>query len=192
MTAAQVAELALSWLALLAAVAAVLSPRLSRLAWGASGLLFALWLTLMAPPGLGSVLAVGVLAAIFLEGEGELAQPDFARTTRRLGLLVAGIAAAVLLMVRVAEVDPGDAPYVFPPLAGSIVSLTALYAAVEPAEIHRAARLLLVLAAVGWTIASGGTQAAPTVLAAVALPVLAVAAKVTSSPESPQPGEPEP
>ena len=185
MTAAQAAELALSWLALLAAIAAVLSPQVSRWSWGAAGLLFSAWLALMAPVGIGAALAAGSLIGLFLEGDGELAEPDFTRLTRRLGLLLAGFAAAVVVMVRVAQVDPGDTPYVFPALATGIVALIALTAAVGQAEIQRGARLLLVLAAVGWTIATAGTQPAAAILAGAVLPLLALTGRLGPPAESP-------
>jgi hypothetical protein len=187
MTAVQAAELALSWLALLAATAAMLSPRVSRWSWGAAGLLFSAWLALMAPLGIGAAVAAGGLIAVFLEGDGELAEPDFTRVTRCLGLLLAGFAAAVVVMVRVAQVNPGDGPYVFPALATGIVALTALFAAVEQAEIHRAARLLLVMAAVGWTIATAGTQPAAAIVAGAALPLLALTGRLRPPAESPIP-----
>jgi hypothetical protein len=129
----------------------------------------------MGPPGIGATLAGGGLLALLLEGESELAEPDFTSLTRRLGLMLAGCAAAVLLMVRVAEVGSGEAPYVFPALAAATVALIVLTTATEAAEIQRAARLLLVLAAAGWTVATGGTQPTAAILAAAALPLLALA-----------------
>jgi hypothetical protein len=187
MTAAQVAGVALSWLALVAAVVAVLSPQVSRWLWSGACLLFAAWLALIAPPGLAAALAVGSLIAVLSEREDEPAGPDFALVTRRLSLLVAGLLAAVVLMVRVAQVEPGDAPYVFPPLAAGIVALIALVAATEQAEIQRAARLLLVLAAVGWTVATAGSEPAAVIVAALALPLLALSGKLNPSTE---PGNP--
>jgi hypothetical protein len=191
MTFSQAAELALSWLALLAATAAVLSPRVSPWSWGVAGLLFSAWLALMAPPGIGAVVAAGALVALFLEGHVELAELDFTSVTRRLGLLLAGFAVAAVLMVRVAEVDPGDAPYVFPALATGIVALIVLLAATDEAEIHRAARLLLVLATVGWTVATAGTQPAAAIIAAAALPLLALTGRLGRPTELETPARPE-
>jgi hypothetical protein len=179
------AELSLSWLALLATIAAVLRPRVSRWAWGAAALLFSAWLALMAPPGIGAALAAGGLLAILLEGENELAKPDFTSVTRRLSLMLAGCAAAVVLMVRVAEVGSGEAPYVFPALAAATVALIVVTTAAEAAEIHRAARLLLVLAAAGWTVATAGTQPAPAIVAAAALPLLVLAGSLGPTMERP-------
>jgi len=177
-TAAQATELALSWLALLAAIAALLSPRVSRWSWGAAGLLDSASLALMASPGIGLSLAAGCLIAMFVEADGGLAQLDFALVTRRLGLLLAGILVAVVVMVRGAQVNAADAPHVFPMLAAGMVALIALLAAVENAEIHRAARLLLVLAAVAWTIATGGTEPAVAIVAGAAMPVLALTGRL--------------
>jgi hypothetical protein len=187
MTAVHAAELTASWLGLLAAVAAVVSPTISRWSWGAAGLLFSTWLVFIASPGIGAVVATGALLALLLDGEGELAAHDFSRVTRRVGMLLVGLAAAVVLLVRVAEVDPGDAPHVFPVVAAAVMALIALLTAVEPAEINRAARLLLVLAAAGWTVATAGTEPAAAVAAAVALPLLGLTGRlgVRAEPDAP-------
>jgi hypothetical protein len=128
----------------------------------------------MASPGIAAALAAGGLVAVLLEGESELAKPDFTSLTRRLGLMLAGCAAAVVLMVRVAEVGSGEAPFVFPALAAATVALIVFATATEAAEIHRAARLLLMLAAAGWTVATAGTQPVAAIVAAAALPLLAL------------------
>ena len=131
---------------------------------------------------LAAVLAIGILAALAVEGPELDIEPDFARLTRHLSLTLAALAAAVVVLVRLAHVDAQLGPRVFPLLATGTVTLVALFAAAEQAEIHRAARLLLVMAAVGWTIATLGSEPATVVAAAAALPLLGLTGRMRDQP----------
>ena len=177
MTASHAGELALAWLALASTLTAVLSRRASRRGWAGAALLLSGWLVISESVVLGSALALGTVVGLGLEGNPQLSAPDFARVTRRLGLLAVAVVSAVVVLARFAPVEASQAPYAFPVLATGLVSLIALFAAAEPAEAQRAARLLLVVAATGWTVATGGGQPAAALAAAVALPILAVAFK---------------
>ncbi|HXA41429.1 MAG TPA: hypothetical protein VNV65_00800 [Candidatus Solibacter sp.] len=175
MTASQAGELSLAWLALAATLTAVLSRRASRRGWAGAALLLSGWLAISESPALGSALAVATVAGLVLEGDPPLSAPDFARVTRRLGLLAVAVVAAVVVLARFAQVEASQAPYAFPLVALGMVSLIALFAASEPAEAQRAARLLLAVAVAAWTVATGGSQPAVALAAAAALPTLAVA-----------------
>ncbi len=96
------------------------------------------------------------------------------------------LVAAVIVLARFAQVDASQAPYAFPVLAIGTVSLIALFAAGEPAEAQRAARLLLVVAATGWTVSTAGGQPAVAVAAAVALPILAMAFRPVAGKKVPE------
>lgn len=174
MTALEIAQLALGWLALVALVPAVISPRLSRWCWAAAALLACAWLAVTQSAPLAVALATGTLLAVAAEGGGEITKPEFTLLTRHLALLVGALAATVVVLVRLAHVDPLQAPVVFPVVAIAMISLAVMFAAVEPAEIHRAARLLLLMAGVGWTVASTGSQPVAVVAAAVVLPLIAL------------------
>ena len=76
----------------------------------------------------------------------------------------------------------------FPVFATGFVALVAFFASAEQAEIHRAARLLMVTAAVGWTIATLGTEPAAVVAVAVTLPLVGLSGRLRDHPV----GEPEP
>lgn len=186
MSAAHAGQLTLAWLALATTLTAVLSRRASRRAWVGAALLLSGWLLISEPPLSGTALAVGTLAGAALEGNSPLSAPDFARVTRRLGLLAVALVAGVVVLARFAQVDASQAPYAFPVLADGMVSLVALFAAGEPAEAQRAARLLLAVAAAGWTVATAGSQPAVAVAAAVALPILALAFRPAAGQKVPE------
>jgi hypothetical protein len=188
MTLVQAAQLALGWLALGAALAGMLSSRTSRWSWAASGLLAAAWLAVTQSAGLGMVLATGIMAAEAVAGPGLPIEPEFSRLTRHLALAAAALLAAVVVLVRLARVDAAQAPYLFPVLATGLVALIAHFAGTEQAETHRAARLLLVTAAVGWTVATVGGEPAVVVAVAVALPLVGLSGRLGDN----LVGEPEP
>lgn len=177
MTPVHLGELTLAWGGIAAAMTAMLSRRASRAAWAAAALLLSAWLGLSQPPMLGAALAVGAVAGLAFEGNPPLSEPDFARVTRRLGLLAAALVAAVILLARFGQVEASQAPYAFPVLAAGMVALVAVFASAEPAEVDRAARTLLVVAAVGWTVATAGSQPAVVIAVAIALPVVAIAGR---------------
>ena len=168
------AQLGFAWLALAAAVTSLLSLTASRLFSVAAALLLSAWLAVTQAVELGAVLATGTVAAMAVEGPELGIEPEFSRLTRHLALTVAALVAAVVVLVRLAHVDATQAPFVFPVLATGLLALVALFAAGEQVEINRAARLLLVTAAVGWTVATMGSEPAAAVAVAAALPLLAL------------------
>jgi hypothetical protein len=180
MTAVEIAQLALGWPALVVVITAVISPRLSRWCWAAAALLACAWLAVTQSAPLAIALAAGTLAAVTAEGGGEVTKPEFNRLTRHLALVLGALAATVVVLVRLGHVDPLQAPVVFPVVAIAVISLVVMFAAVEAAEIHRSARLLLLMAAVGWTVATTGSQPAAVVAAALVLPLIALTGRSTS------------
>jgi hypothetical protein len=184
----EAAQLGLGWLALGAALAGMLSARASRWSWAVAGLMASTWLAVTHSPLLGLVLALGIAAAELVEGPGLAIEAEFSRLTRHLGIAIAALLAAVVVLVRLARVDAAQAPFVFPVLASGFVALLAFFAGTEQAEIHRAARLLMVTAAVGWTIATLGSEPAAVVAVAVALPLVGLSGRLRDHPL----GEPEP
>jgi hypothetical protein len=172
MTTVEVAQLVLGWLALLAVAAAVIWPRLSRWCWAAAALLGCAWLAVTQSAPLALALAVATLLGVAAEGAGETIVPEFNRLTRCLGLLVGALLATVVVLVRLAHVDAMQAPVVFPVVAIAVISLVILFAALDPAEMYRAARLLLLMAAVGWTVATTGSQPASVLMTSAVLPLL--------------------
>src|SRR5205807_52927 len=138
----------------------------------------AAWLAVTQAAELGAVLAVGTLAALAFEGPEPGVEAEFSRLTRHLALTVAALVAAVVVLVRLAHVDGAQAPYVFPLVATGLLALVALFASDEQVEIHRAARLLLVTAAVGWTIATLGSEPAAMVAVAAALPLVTLSGRL--------------
>jgi hypothetical protein len=186
MSAVHAGQLTLAWLALAATLTALLSRRASRRAWVGAALLLSGWLVISQSVLSGTALGLGTLAGIALEGNPPLSAPDFARVTRRLGLLAVALVAAVVVLVRFAQVDAAQAPYAFPVLAIGMVSLIAFFAAGEPVEAQRASRLLLVVAVDGWTVATGGSQPVVALAAAVTLPILAMTFRPAGSPAAPE------
>jgi hypothetical protein len=174
MTTVEIAQLALGWMALALVAMAVVAPRISRWCWAAAALVACAWLAVTQSALLALALAVGTVSAVGVEGADENLEPQFNRLTRHLGLLTGALAATVVLLVRLAHVDPLQAPVVFPVVAIAVISLVVVFAGVEPPEVHRAARMVLLMAAVGWTVATTGSQPAPVLLAAAALPLLAL------------------
>lgn len=177
-----VAQLGLGWLALGAAVVGLISATASRRSWAVAGLLATAWLAVTQSAWLGLVLGAGILAAVAVEGPAPAIETEFSRLTRQLGIAVAALLAAVLVLVRLARVDPAQAPYMFPLLATGVIALVAFFSGTEQTEMHRAARLLLVTAAVGWTIATLGREPDVVVAVAVALPLLGLSSRLRDHP----------
>jgi hypothetical protein len=174
MTVVEVAQLTLGWIALVATATAVISVHISRWCWAVAALLACAWLAVTQSAPLALALVTGAVLAVAAERAGETQEPEFNRLTRDLGLLVAAVVATVVALVRLAHVDPLQAPVVFPVVAIAVISLVQVYAAVDAAATNRAARLLLLMAAAGWTVATTGSQPAPVLLAAVVLPLLSL------------------
>jgi Ni/Fe-hydrogenase subunit HybB-like protein len=181
-TVLEAAQLGVGWLALGAALSGMLAAKRSRWSWAGAGLMASVWLAVTQSAGLGVVLAAGILAAEVVEGPGTTIEPEFSRLTRHLALVLAALIAAVVVLVRLARVDAAEAPYVFPVLATGVVALVALFAGTERAEIHRAARVLLVTAAVGWSVATQGSEPAAVVALALALPLVGLSGRLRDQP----------
>jgi hypothetical protein len=177
MTTVEIGQLVLGWAALITLVLAVIWPRRARWCWAGAALTVCAWLAVTQSAPLALALAAGTVLALVAEGPGEIVPPEFNRLTRHLGLLVGALVATVVVLVRLAHVDPLQAPIVFPVVAVAVISLVVLFAATEPAETHRAARMLLLMAAAGWTVATTGGQPMPVLLAAAVLPLLAMAGR---------------
>jgi hypothetical protein len=187
MTLLEAAQLGLGWLALGAALSGMLSAGASRRSWALAGLMASAWLAVTHSVLLGLVLALGIVAAELVDGPGLAIEAEFSRLTRHLAVAVAALLAAVVVLVRLAHVDASQAPFVFPVLATGIVALVAFFAGTEQAEIHRAARLLMVTAAVGWTIATLGNEPAAVVAVAVALPLVGLSGRLRDPVGEPEP-----
>jgi hypothetical protein len=185
MTLVEIAQLALGWVALGAVVIAAILAPLSRWLWSAAAVLACAWLAVTQSAPLAVALGTGTLLAIVAEGSSETIEPEFNRLTRSLALVLGALLATVVVLVRLAHVDPLQAPVVFPVVAIAGISLTRVFAGDDQAEINRPARLVLLMAAIGWTVATTGSQPAPVLLAAVVLPLLALAGRS----RSPAPGE---
>ncbi|MFN2464356.1 MAG: hypothetical protein ABR573_10705 [Candidatus Dormibacteria bacterium] len=160
-------------LAGIATVVALLAPRSAPWSWTGAVCLVSAWVVAVAGPAAGLPLIGGAFGAGALDRSGAPAGRGFEDLVGRIAALLLGVAAGVLVVVRVLQADVAGGAEVFLLLAIGLAA--AVHAMLQPGhrEQVRAARLGLTVAAAGW--AAGGHAGATTAMAAaVLLVVLAV------------------
>jgi hypothetical protein len=160
-----------------AAVVAVVFDRLARPAWVVAALCDAAWLGLGGSTLDGAVTLAAVVAFAFLDSRAVGRASVSLMTSRRIVLVLALVFAAAYGVTRLMSAEAPGAPAALGLTVGGLLALLATLA--WPPPLNRApAALLLVVSICAWTAATGGGQPVPAVIAAAALPLLAVPSPV--------------
>jgi hypothetical protein len=135
----------LASLAAMLTAVAVVEPRSGRWTWTGAALALAVWIGVAIAVAPGAIVAAGLVVAAVGEGKAEAPTRDFLGLVRRLGIVVAGLAFALLFTERALEPALGaDAQVVA--LTASAATAAMLAVAGAPRERHQSARYLLTLA----------------------------------------------
>ena len=175
-------EASILWFALLWATASGLIPRLGRWGWWVAELLLLLWLALEGQPILALALAAGASVALVIDRRGAATSPDFTGLLRSVMAVVLGYAGAGVALVRLLHAEVALAIKAFPALATAMIAVAVVMLAEGDREQLRAARLLVVLAAIAWSVAAGPDQVGLAIVAAAWLPLLAGAGRLRLNP----------
>lgn len=169
----RLAETLVLWSTFLATVAAAAAPRLGRWPWWLAMVMAAAWLGLAGYPVVALALALGATAAAAIEGGESAGDLDSTGLLPSLLAIAVGLGGAALTLARVIHAEPALGYQAFPALAASLIAVAVLALAARDKEQLRAARFLLVMAAVVWTVAGGSGAQEVAVVSAAWLPVLA-------------------
>jgi hypothetical protein len=166
------------WAALLAAIAGTLAPRTLGVAWSLAPLLLATWLGLTGTPLPALALAAGVTTAVFVDRREPGPGAEFGATIRALAAVALGLGGAIYLLVRIVHAELVLVTAALPGLAAGLIALAVVALATDDLEQLRAARLVLVAAAVA--LFAGVPSADPwtAALVGLGLPLLAVAGRM--------------
>jgi hypothetical protein len=171
------AQAAALWMALLVATASGLSPRTGRWGWWLASLVLLVWLAMAGWPGPALVLALGATVAQLVDRRQPAGMAGFTGLLRSVAAVLLGYAGASYILVRLVHAEFGLAQKAFPALAIGLIAGAVLALAEGDRERLRAARLLVVLAAIAWTVVGGTAQEPTAWIAAAWLPLLAGAGR---------------
>ena len=160
--------------ATVAAGAALVHPAFDRWASALAAALVCASLVAAGSLAAGAALLAGVAVATAVEAPGPTASPNFNSVLSRLLALAAGIAGALVGVVRLLSLDAGQNLSVLLLIVIGLWGLLSMLTHPGPPEEGRAARSLLAVAAAAWAL--GGHPAVVAAGVAAALMVLLAAA----------------